>query len=158
MGVVLGAHGVRGEVRVRVFSDVPDRFDPGKTLLLQGDEHLILSSSPNHQGMVILRLEGIHSAAGARALTGQELTTLTDSSPSLEEDEYFHYQLIGMQVRTEEGEDLGRIIEIIITGSNDVYVVAGPSGEILLPALAQVIRQVNTSDGVMTVQLMEGLR
>ena len=74
------------------------------------------------------------------------------------EGEYFHYQLIGLQVLTESGERLGEISEIIITGSNDVYVVSGADGEILLPALNQVIRAVDLERGLMTVRLMEGLR
>ena len=100
----------------------------------------------------------LNTPAAARALTGLELTAVADAAPDLDEGEYFHYQLMGMQVYTEEGEDLGRIIEIIITGSNDVYVVAGDKGEILLPALAQVIRRVDITQGIMTVRLMDGLR
>ena len=158
VGLVLGAHGVRGEVRVRVLSDVPHRFDPGQTLFIQGQEYPILSSSSARAGTVILKLAGIDTPAAARALSGQEMTAVADGAPGLEEGEYFHYQLMGMRVYTEEGEDLGRIAEIIITGSNDVYVVAGDKGEILLPALAQVIRRVDITQGIMTVRLMDGLR
>ena len=63
-----------------------------------------------------------------------------------------------MQVITEAGEDLGNIMEIIITGSNDVYVVSGPSGEVLLPAISQVILEVDIEKRIMQVRLMEGLR
>ena len=79
-------------------------------------------------------------------------------SPNLPEGEFFHYQLMGMRVLAEDGEDLGQIIEIIITGSNDVYVVSGPKGEILIPALAQVILNVDTAGMEMRVRLMDGLR
>ncbi len=158
VGVILGAHGVHGEVRVRVWSEVPGRFDPGQTLFLQEQKHRILSCAQSRQGITIIKLEGVETEAQARALTGQELSALANGTSALSEDEYFHYQLIDLQVLTEEGEDLGLITEIIATGSNDVYVVAGPSGEILLPALAQVIRQVNVPAGTMTVRLMEGLR
>jgi 16S rRNA processing protein RimM len=63
-----------------------------------------------------------------------------------------------MRVFTEEGEYLGRVREILETGSNDVYVVSGESGEVLIPALADVIQEVQVSEGVMVVWLMEGLR
>ena len=56
------------------------------------------------------------------------------------------------------GEDLGEIIEILETGSNDVYVVAGPTGEILIPALSQVVKTIDVIGGLMTVDLPEGLR
>ncbi len=158
VGLILGAHGVAGEVRVKVLSDVPHRFDPGQELYLQGRPYRILSSTFRRPDQAILKLRGLDTPAAARALTGAAVTAPAGSAPPLPDGEYFHFQLMGLQVRTEEGEDLGRISEIIVTGSNDVYVVAGPSGEILLPALHQVIRAVDLEQGIMTVRLMEGLR
>jgi 16S rRNA processing protein RimM len=158
VGRVLGSHGVHGEVRAQVLTELPYRFDPGETLFLQGEPFRVRSGSRSSGDTIILKLEGIDSPAAARALTGQELLAPAEASPELPDGEYFHYQLIGMQVFTEAGEDLGRIIEIIITGSNDVYAVSGPNGEILLPAISQVILQVDTARGVMRVRLMEGLR
>ena len=158
VGIVLGPHGVNGQLRVRVLSDVPHRFDPGNLVLLRDTERVIVSSAPAGRDMVFLKLAGIDSPAVARELIGLELTASTDSSPSLPEGEYFHYQLLGLRVRTEEGEFLGQVSEIIATGSNDVYVVSGPSGDILIPALAQVILQVDLDGGAMMVRLMDGLR
>ncbi len=158
MGIVLGSHGVNGALRVRVMSDVPYRFDPGQTLLVRQRSHRIRASSRNRADSVILNLEGIDTAPAARALIGQELVCNTEASPALPEDAYFHFQLLGLRVFTESGEDLGQIAEIIVTGSNDVYVVQGPGGEVLLPALLQVVRQVNLDKGTMTVRLLEGLR
>ena len=65
---------------------------------------------------------------------------------------------MGLRVQTDEGEDLGTLTEILETGSNDVYVVNGPGGSVLLPALSQVIRSVDLDRGLMTVHLLEGLR
>ena len=158
VGRVLGSHGVYGEVRVRVLTDLPYRFDPGELLFLDEESLRIQSSSRGSGDTVVLKLEGIDGSAAARELTGQELSAQADAAPQLPDGEYFHYQLIGMQVFTEENEDLGRIAEIIITGSNDVYVVTGPNGDLLLPALSQVILQVDTTRGVMIVRLMDGLR
>lgn len=158
VGRVLGSHGVYGEVRAQVLTEIPHRFDPGETLYLQGESFRIQSSSRSTGDTVILKLEGINGPAAARKLTGQELFAPPEGSPDLPDGEYFHYQLIGMQVFTEAGEDLGQIMEIIITGSNDVYVVSGPNGQVLLPAISQVILGVDTEQGVMRVRLMEGLR
>ena len=158
VGRVLGSHGVYGEVRAQVLSDISYRFDPGEFLFLQGESFRIQSSSRIPGDTVILKLEGIDSPVTARTLAGLELYAKPEDSPDLPDGEYFHYQLIGMQVFTEAGEDLGQIREIIITGSNDVYVVSGPNGEILLPAISQVIVGVDTDKGVMRVRLMEGLR
>ena len=158
VGRVLGSHCVHGEVRAQVLTELPHRFDPGETLYLQGESFSIRSSSRSKGDTVILKLEGIDGPAAARKLTGQELLAPPEDSPDLPDGEYFHYQLIGMQVFTEAGEDLGQIMEIIITGSNDVYVVSGPTGEVLLPAISQVVLGVDTEQGVMRVRLMEGLR
>ena len=155
---VLGSHGFHGEVRAQVLTDLPYRFEPGKALFLQGESLRIQSGSRGTGNTVILKLEGIDDPANARALVGQELLAPGEGAPPLPDGEYFHYQLIDMQVFTEVGEDLGRIAEIIVTGSNDVYVVSGPNGEVLLPAISQVILQVDPAQGVMTVRLMEGLR
>ena len=86
------------------------------------------------------------------------MTVPEQSVPPLPEGEYFHFQLLGLRVLTEEGEDLGRVCEILETGSNDVYIVANDSGELLLPALADVVREVQVSEGLMVVRLPEGLR
>lgn len=89
---------------------------------------------------------------------GQWLTAPPETSPQLPEGEYFHYQLIGLRVITSEGEELGEISEIIETGSNDVYVVSGEKGELLVPAIAQVVRNVDLANQVMVVSLLEGMR
>ncbi|MDE2779906.1 MAG: ribosome maturation factor RimM [Chloroflexota bacterium] len=158
VGTVLGVHGVNGHIRIRTLSDVPDRFDSGHTLYLEGAPVLIESSSPAGANLLLLKLAGIDSPSAARSLIGQDLSAPAESSPDLPEGEYFHYQLMGMQVFTEEGENLGSISEIIVTGSNDVYVVSGGEGDILLPALAQVIRRVDITRMEMVVKLMDGLR
>lgn len=93
-----------------------------------------------------------------KELVGQQLTVPETAVPDLPEGEYFHYQIVGLQVLTEEGEDLGKVSEILETGSNDVYVTMGDAGELLIPALADVIREVRLSDGVMVVNLPDGLR
>ena len=76
----------------------------------------------------------------------------------MEDGEYFHYQLIGMQVFASDGEDLGRIQEILETGSNDVYIVRSDSGELLIPATSQVVKQVEVAHNRMVVHLPDGLR
>ena len=154
----LGAHGVAGEIRARILSDVSHRFEPGRQLYFQGQPRLILSSAFRPPDRVILKLAGVDTAAQARACAGQEILAAAEDSPHLPEGEYFHYQLMGLRVVTEEGEFLGQVTEIIETGSNDVYVVRGPAEEVLLPALAQVIRAVDLAAGTMTVRLLEGLR
>ena len=86
------------------------------------------------------------------------ITVPPEAVPQLPEGEYFYFQLLELRVLTQEGEDLGRISDILVTGSNDVYVVSGPTGEVLIPALADVIVKVDLDQGTMVVSLPEGLR
>ena len=107
---------------------------------------------------MILRFRGFRDRRQAQKLTGLWLWVPRSEVPSAQEGEYFHYQLIGLKVRTVDGEDLGELAEILETGSNDVYVVAGGDGEILVPALSRVVREIDIAGGLMVVDLPEGLR
>ena len=158
VGQILSIHGLSGKVRVRVLSDVPQRFDAGQQLYVLGISYRISASSRSSSDRVILKLQGIDTPDAARVLVGQMLTVPEDAVPQLPDGEYFHFQLLGLRVLTEEGEDLGQVTEILETGSNDVYVVTGPEGEVLIPALAGVIQCIQLERGVMLVGLPEGLR
>ena len=158
VGRIVGPHGKSGTVRVVVMSDVPDRFSAGKVLYVDGNPHTVQSSGPMHRKQVLLKFVDVDSLEAAQALAAQSLTIPLEQVPSLPEGEYYHYQLLGLKVVTEEGEDLGLLKEILETGSNDVYLVSGSDGEILIPALAGVIRKVEVDQGVMVVRLLDGLR
>ena len=141
-----------------VMSDVPNRFDEGQVLFVQARQLTIVSSQPFRAGQVILSFAGVNSPGEAQGLVGQYLTIPPSESPQLPDGEYFHFQLLGLRVETTEGELLGKITEILETGSNDVYVVKGETGEVLVPALTGVITDVRVDEGVMLVSLPEGLR
>ena len=158
VGEVLGTHGLSGGVRARVLSDVAHRFDAGQEIHILGISYRIAKSSPSRSNQVILLLHGLGSIEAARALVGQMITVPPEAVPQLPEGEYFHFQLLGLRVLTIEGEDLGLIRDILQTGANDVYVVNGPTGEVLVPALADVIVNVDLDQGIMVVSLLEGLR
>jgi 16S rRNA processing protein RimM len=158
VGRIIGTHGVLGGVKVDVMSDVPHRFDVGQAIFIRGKSYPITSSTRTPNSQVILKFQGVDSSVSARDLVGESMTVSQVSVPPLPEGEYYHFQLVGMRVLTEDGEYLGQVREILETGSNDVYVVSGESGEVLIPALADVIREVQVTKGVMVVRLLEGLR
>ncbi len=157
VGLVLGPHGTDGALRVKSLSDVPQRFDAGRDLFLRGRPYRVVRSVLRPPEQVILKLDEVRTRAAARALAGVEVTVAATSAPVLPAGEYYHFQLLGLRVMTEEGAELGRIREVIVTGSNDVYVVAGPEGEVLLPAVRQVVLGVDLELGVMRVRLMGGM-
>jgi 16S rRNA processing protein RimM len=108
---------------------------------------------------LLVKLDTINDRTEAKTLRGQPLTVPQEESEPLPEGYYYHFQILDMEVQTDEGERLGIIKEILETGSNDVYVV-GLSGQrgILIPAIEDVILDVDLKQNLMTVQLPDGLR
>ena len=76
---------------------------------------------------------------------------------SLSEGQYYHSQIIGLEVRTTQGEPLGNITEVLTGKSNDNYVVRGARGEILIPAIEDVVKSIDLNEGRMTIEAIEGL-
>ena len=158
VGRVLGPRGLAGEISVEVISDSPDRFSSGGVLFLEGRSHRIERSSLQGRGTVALKLEGIDSRSDADNLRGRSLEVLEAMVPPPPEGTCYHYQILDIQVYTREREYLGRVTEIFSTGVNEVYVVSGDGKEVLVPALDDVILDVNVDAGEMTVDLPDGLR
>jgi len=109
-----------------------------------------------YQGNWLLHLNGVESRDEAEALHGQEILIEVAQRPR-QEGEFFAREVIGLKVRTIAGEELGEVVEILVTGANDVYVVKGDRGEILLPARVEVIKGIDVEAGTMTVELLPGL-
>lgn len=158
VGQVLGPRGPSGQVRVKVLSDVPHRFDAGQVVHIKSRPYRIIASAPLRAGEVVLQLHGVDTTGAARQLAGEWVTISEDTAPQLPEGEFFHFQLLGLRVISQQGEELGHVSEIIQTGSNDVYLVSDGKGEILIPAVAQVVREIDLDAGLMVVELIEGLR
>ena len=158
VGRVLGTRGTNGQLCVQVHSDVPHRFDAGEVLYLEEKLLRIASSVPFRSDQMLIYFQDVETVSAARSLVGQWLTAPEVEAPQLDEGDYFHYQIIGLRTITEDGEELGEVREIISTGSNDVYLVSDGNAEILIPAIAEVIREINLGEGIMVVLLMEGLR
>lgn len=159
IGRVVAPRGVRGELRVEIETDSPERFYGLREVFL-GEEltPFEVRRARLHEGQALLQLKGIDDRNAAEQWRGALVyVPLTDAIP-LEENEYYYYQIEGLQVVTVEGEVLGKVTEILATGANDVYVVQGEQGEILLPAIEDVIVEVNLEQGIMRVNLLEGLR
>ena len=157
VGRVLRPFGRRGELLIEELTDVPKRFAPGRTVFLNREPVRVKKSKRVHGGRLI-ELEGIDSPEAARAVQGATLEVPVSELPKLPEGTFYHYHLIGLRVTSTEGEELGELVEIVATGANDVYVVRGPGGELLLPAIPDVIKKVDVDNGEMTVELVPGLR
>ena len=159
VGRVMRSHGREGVLRIQSLSDNPNRFSVGESLTVGGQSRGIASYQTLPNAQALLGLDGLETPALAQSLAGEWIFAPIGSTDSLEPDEYYHYQLIGLSVVTDEGETLGAIREILVTGSNDVYVVRPESGpEILLPAISQVVKSIDLESSTMLVHLLLGLR
>jgi 16S rRNA processing protein RimM len=155
----LKPHGLAGEVDVQILTDFPDRFDMLKTVYL-GERYApaVLESQRRHGRRILLKFEGCDDREEAEKLRGELIYVPVDEAVPLEEDEYYLHEIVGLQAWTTEGEYLGRIEEVIDTGSNDVYVVRDGVRETLIPALSDVVLSIDIKQGRIEVQLMKGLR
>ena len=147
-------HGVTGEIRMEIRTDFPERLRKGRTVYL-GPEHypVKLAAVRTADAALLIRLEGISDRDQAGLLRGKEVAVQADSLPNLPEGQYYHHQLIGLQVVDESGQDLGVLDQILETGANDVYVIKPAEGpELLIPAIEEVIQAVDLKKGRMTVR------
>ena len=163
VGKIVGLHGLRGEVKVELYTDFPERFavnerlDLGKAL----KSVAILGSRP-HKGHMLLFLEGTTSRSAAEGLRNEWLYVKEENAANLEEDTYWVHDIIGLAARDEDGLELGTIKDVLFTGANEVYVIQ-PAGnlnkgqDILIPAIADVIQVVDVDEGIMTIRLQPGL-
>lgn len=164
VGEVVGIHGVRGELKVKLLTDDPRRFGLLEQVYVgpDGAEPLprILMGYRPHKGNVLLRLEGCDDRDTANTLRGCLIQIPTEEALPLEEGQYYEHQILGLQVRTVSGENLGEIVEIVYTGANEVYVIERPdpgTPQILIPAIKDVVLEVDLESGHLLVELPEGL-
>ena len=158
VGRVKGFWGNQGAIRVETLTDAHSLFEPGSKLFLE-DTLLTVEWMRWHRGDLVLQLNGLPARLESSQIRNSELTVLGSDLPHLSKDYYYHYQLLGLRVATESGEALGNLTEIITTGAADVYVVHDDKNrELLLPAIAEVVKLVDVEHGFMVVNVMDGLR
>ena len=159
VGKLRHAHGIKGEVLMDVITDFPERLRTGVTVYA-GDQHrpLRIRSRRRHDPGLLLSFDGYDSPEAAAELRNQLVFVSAHDRPPLPEGEYYHHQIIGLTVVSDDGRTLGRVQEIINTSANDVYVIRPESGpEILIPAIESVILNVDLAGGILQVHLLPGL-
>lgn len=160
LGRVLGASGLRGAVKVRPFTETPALLSPGKPVILRGpggESEVLLEEISPRRHLLVVRLQGVTSRTAAEALKGYEICIPRGTAPALPEATYYHYDILGLKVQTETGEDLGEIVNIWSSGDYDLYVVRRDGGEWFLPAVRAFILRVDLARRVMVVRPIKGL-
>ena len=160
VGFVARAHGVRGEVWVNLprRTALPLLDEITHVFLGCGRSRMKIISFRFHRGGLLLMLDGCGDRKAAEVLRGQEVFIQSYKQESLKTGEYYVDDLIGLNVRTEQGEYLGELVEVLPTGANDVYRVLKSGDELLIPAITTVIRAIELGKGELVVRLLPGLR
>ncbi len=161
IGRVVKPHGVKGKIKIGYFGEDFSQFHFYQEVFIEDRmgrllSYEILEATPQPPRL-ILQLKDIRTVEEARSLVGKEIYVRKECLPDLPEDEYYWMEIVGMEVETEGGKRIGTVKEIFSTGAHDIYVVQGKRGEIFLPAVEEVIRNIDREKRVMRVTRMEGL-
>ena len=159
VGKIVNTHGIRGDVRVMPTTDfVAERFAKGQDLYLQqaGEPlKLTVESARQHKGFILVKFVGYDNINDVQAFRDHELMVSGKDQQPLEDGQYYYHQIIGLSVKTVDGEELGTIKEILSPGANDVWVVQRDGKkDLLLPVIDDVVKDVDLDAGEVTVELM----
>lgn len=161
IGQIVNTFGIKGMVKIVPFTDNIERFDELKKVYIvnkKSRKEYEVEEVKYHKNMVLMKFKGIERVEEAENLRNCYLEIDRKDAKQLEEDTYYIVDLIGLDVYTDEGKNLGKLDDVFNTGSNDIYVVKDELGkQILLPAIKEVIKNVDLENKKITVHLLEGL-
>lgn len=150
IGEITKPHGVKGEVKVFPQTDDINRFLKLKRVFIDGKEVKVIYVTVGAD-RAIMKLEGAESVDDAEKLRGKRLEVPREEAVKLEKDAYFIEDLKECQVVDTEGKALGKVYDVIYTGSNDVYWIQQPK-ELLIPALKTIVESVDVEAGLITIR------
>ena len=161
VGQIVNTNGLKGLLKVNPFTDDITRFERLKTIFIEHKKELLefeIESVRYQKKQVLLKLKGIDTIEEAEKYREDYLKINRNKEEKLPEDTYYIVDLIGLDIYTEDGELLGKLDDVFSTGSNDVYVVKNSEGkQILLPAISDVIKNIDLKQKKIVVNLIEGL-
>ncbi len=154
-------HGMQGWVRLASRSDNPDRFRPGGRFLIEMEpaeyREFVLEEVREAPGSLRAKFRGVEDRTAAGELKGKDLLVpQAEAGKLVEEHAYWEHQILGLQVMTSAGDNLGEVAEILYTPANEVYVVKGDR-QYLIPAIRNVVVEVDLDRGVMVIEPLPGL-
>jgi 16S rRNA processing protein RimM len=161
VGKVTRPHGLKGEMKFRPFTKDEDIL-MGISLVKLGrgenkGRELQVENLRGHYSKRIVKFKGLNSIESVREFSGDSLHIKREDFQTLPEGEYYWFEIEGLNVYDEEGSYYGQIVEIIKTGSNDVYVVQDEKKEILLPMIDSVVKVIDLDQGKLIFKNIEGL-
>ena len=153
-GEVVGTHGIQGEVKILPWADGPEFLLGFKTLYLNGKPYAVRSSRV-HKTCVLAKLEGVDTPEQATLLRKQ-VVTVDRTGVKLPDGAVFIADLIGCRALDDDGNEFGKITDVLTMPSSDVYVVKGEK-TYMIPAVKAFVREVNVAEGYVRLHLIEGM-
>lgn len=165
IGRIVNTFGIRGQVKVIADTDFPqERFAPGAQVFVLDQDQvksaLTIEKAQLHKGTYLLSFEGYNNINQVEPFKGMWLTIDPSDQHQLEEDAYYHHQIIGLDIITSQGVNLGKVKDILTLGSNDVWVIKRPEPgkkDVLIPFIDDVVKSVDLESNQALIELMEGL-
>jgi 16S rRNA processing protein RimM len=161
VGQVVGSFGIRGELKVRVLTEFPQRFSELHTVHLGRERQSFRVDAVRlHKSQALMKLRGIDSREQSDQLIGDEVAIPLGEAWPLDQDQYYIYQMIGLMVITADGEAVGEVADVLPigqTGANDVLVVGRTGKDVLIPLVKAFVRKIDVQAGVVVVDNIEGL-
>lgn len=156
IGKIVAPHGVRGDVRVVPLTDFPERFCELDSILLEDGRNIEVENAHFHKQFILLKLRGINTRNDIDFLRGKLIYVKKEDLVPLPTGHYYQFEIIGLDVYTVQEQYIGKVTDILSTGSNDVY-IAEKEGQkpVLIPALKDVVRKIDLDGGKMIVELQE---
>lgn len=161
IGQIVNTFGIKGMVKVKPFTDDITRFDRLEKVYVE--IHKIkkqykIEEVKYHKDMVLIKFKGIDKIEDAELLRNAYLKVNRKDEPELEEGTYYIVDLLGLDVYSDEGKLLGKLDDIFNNGSTDIYVVKDELGkQLLLPAISDVIKEINLEEEKIVVHILKGL-
>lgn len=158
IGKIVNTRGLKGEVKVVPWADYPEIFEEINFVYDKSENRYLIENVKYQKENVILKLEGIDSVECAQKLKNSILYVRKDTLPDLDSDTFFVADLIGLDVFDENDAFLGKISDVITAGGADVYIIKNEGAkDLLLPALKEVVNEINLEEGFVKVTVPDGL-
>ena len=157
VGRIAKAHGIQGEVAIEVVSDAPDRFEVGARVFA-GDRPLVIATARAHQGRLLVRFDDVPDRSAAEALRGTDLTIPAGEARALEDEwSFYPHELVGFAVTDESGTSLGTMRRVDESPGGDLWVVGARNGEVLVPAVRDIVMAVDRKKQTIVLRPPDGL-
>ena len=161
IGIVEKAHGIKGKVRVKPITDYPPRFKLLESVIIENrsgeSRRLAVSEISVGDRVVYLRLESIETREEAEQLRGTYLGIRRDEVLTLEDDRFYHFEIIGFNVITVSGREIGYVEEVMDLTANAVLVVRNVGCESLIPVIKDVIKEIDKDNRKILIDPINGL-